>query len=177
MDSIKNVGAADYPMTVPQSPSNTDDIYGDYSTIPMVYDPEIEQKKNASSSMLGLTAAGVIGLGVGMLAGRKWGGNGLKKAEASAEEAVKKYEAIVKENKVLETAKSEAEKSLIEYREAGWWTRLVRSFYPNFKLSAEEISAKKAAREAKKEVDNVAKKAEKTTQDAAKETEQTAKKD
>ena len=47
MDPIKNAGAVDYAMTVPQN-QNQVEGYGDYSSMPMVYEPEVEQKKKAS---------------------------------------------------------------------------------------------------------------------------------
>lgn len=69
MDPIKNVGAADYAVTVPQQNQNQVQGYEDYSSMPMVYEPEVEEKKKASSNMLGLTALGVaaaVGIGVGI---------------------------------------------------------------------------------------------------------------
>lgn len=179
MDPIKNAGAVDYAMTVPQN-QNQVEGYGDYSSMPMVYEPEVEQKKKASSNMLGLTAAGVLGVVVGLGIGKKWGGKGVKEAQAMADEALKKYEAVAKEKANLEKAKNEAEKALGNYREADLKTRFIRRFYPNYKLSEQEIAAKKAAREAKAEADKAAKeakKADKKAEKAADKTEKTEKKD
>ena len=39
MDPIKNAGAVDYAMTVPQN-QNQVEGYGDYSSMPMVYEPD-----------------------------------------------------------------------------------------------------------------------------------------
>ena len=36
------------------------EIPQDYSTMPMTYEPEVEEKKKASSNMLGLTALGIL---------------------------------------------------------------------------------------------------------------------
>lgn len=179
MDPIKNAGAVDYTMSVPQN-QNQIQGYEDYSSLPMVYEPEMEQKKKASSNMIGLTAAGVVGAAIGLGIGKKWGGKGLKTAEAAADDALNKYNAIAKEKETLEKAKNEAEKALGNYREADRLTRFIRRFYPNYKLSEQEIAAKKAAREAKAETDKAAKeakKADKKAEKAAEKTEKTEKKD
>lgn len=162
MDSIKATGAADYTVNIPQNKQeNETPAYDNYQTMPMVYEPETEQKKSASFGMAGLTAAGVVCGLAGLAIGKKWGGKGLNDAKAAAEDAVKKYEAIAKEKETLEKAKNEAEKALGEYRTADPMTRFIRRFYPNYKLSKEEIAAKNAAREAKAEADKAAKEAEK----------------
>ena len=72
MDPIKNAGAVDYAMTVPQN-QNQVEGYGDYSSMPMVYEPEVEQKKKASSNMLGMAALGAVALGTAIYAANKSG--------------------------------------------------------------------------------------------------------
>ena len=72
MDPIKNAGAVDYAMTVPQN-QNQVEGYGDYSSMPMVYEPEVEQKKKASSNMLGMAALGAVALGTAIYAAKKSG--------------------------------------------------------------------------------------------------------
>ena len=69
MDPIKNAGAVDYAMTVPQN-QNQVEGYGDYSSMPMVYEPEVEQKKKASSNMLGMAALGAVALGTAIYAAK-----------------------------------------------------------------------------------------------------------
>ena len=44
MDPIKGASAVDYAMTVPQN-QNQIQGYEDYSSMPMVYEPEIAEKK------------------------------------------------------------------------------------------------------------------------------------
>ena len=72
MDPIKNAGAVDYAMTVPQN-QNQVEGYGDYSSMPMVYEPEVEQKKKASSNMLGMAALGAVALGTAIYAAKESG--------------------------------------------------------------------------------------------------------
>jgi len=163
MDPIKGTGAADYMMNIPQNQqSGETQAYDNYQSMPMVYEPEVEQKKSASFGMVGLTAAGVIGAVIGGVIGHKAGGKGLKEAKVAAEDAAKKYEAVVKEKETLTKEKEEAVKSLGEYREAGFWKRTIRIFNPDYKLSEEEIAARKAAKEARAEAEKAAKEAEKT---------------
>ena len=63
MDPIKNNGAMDYTMTMPQQNNVQPTPEEDYSSMPMVYDPEVEEKKKASSNMLGMTALGLLAVG------------------------------------------------------------------------------------------------------------------
>ena len=44
MDPIKNNGAMDYTMTMPQQNNVQPTPEEDYSSMPMVYDPEVEEK-------------------------------------------------------------------------------------------------------------------------------------
>lgn len=158
MDPIKNVGAVDYTMAVPQN-QNQVQGYEDYSSMPMVYEPEIEQKKQASSKMLGMTALGVlgaVGIGVGIAKHRQVSGlktqiNDLTKAK---DEALKAKDAAVK-------AKEETDKALNKERTLSIKDRLIRLFNPEYKLSKEEIEARNAAKKAKTETDNAAKEANK----------------
>ena len=72
MDQSNIAGAVDYAMTVPQN-QNQVEGYGDYSSMPMVYEPEVEQKKKASSNMLGMAALGAVALGTAIYAAKKSG--------------------------------------------------------------------------------------------------------
>ena len=87
MEPINNSGAVNYAMTVPQN-NQIQQEYPDYSSMPMVYEPEVEQKKSASSNMLGLTALGILaiaGLGYGYSKGKKVSGLKQEIAQLSAE--------------------------------------------------------------------------------------------
>ena len=73
MEPIKNVGTVDYAMTVP----NQAQEYEDYSSMPMVYESNDVEKRNASSNMLGYTALGILalgGLGYGAMKAKKVSG-------------------------------------------------------------------------------------------------------
>lgn len=179
MDSIKNTGVVDYAMAN-QKNQNQIQQYEDYSSMPMVYEPEVEHKQKSSSGMTGLAIAGVVGAVIGLGIGKKWGGKDLKNIQLTADEAIKKYEAIKKEKDTLEKAKNEAEKALNNYRDADLKTRFIRRFYPNYKLSEEEIAAKKAMRNSKTEAAKATKEADnkvEKTADAAEKAEKTEKKD
>ena len=60
MDPIKNVGANDYVMSMQPQQNQPEE---NYASMPMVYDPEVEEKKNAASNMIGLGIMGAIALG------------------------------------------------------------------------------------------------------------------
>lgn len=102
MEPINGVGQTAYPMTVqPQE----QEMVEDYSSMPMVYDEEIAEKKSASSNMLGMTALGAIALG-GLIYG------GLKGNKAG--KLVKEVEALKTEKADLEAIKSDLEKQLAD---------------------------------------------------------------
>ena len=95
MDPIKNVGANDYAMTMPQQQNDVQVPQEDYSSMPMVYDPEMEDKKKAASSGLGMKALGAIAIaGLALWGGHAWG--------AKTAEAAKKSESLAKS--AMETA-------------------------------------------------------------------------
>lgn len=60
MDPIKNVGANDYVRSMQPQQNQLEE---NYASMPMVYDPEVEEKKNAASNMIGLGIMGAIALG------------------------------------------------------------------------------------------------------------------
>ena len=162
MEPITTPGTANYAITVPQQ--NTQE---NYSTMPMVYDPAIEEKKSASSNMLGMTALGIIaalGVGYGVSKGKKVSGLKQQIAQLSAEKdaALKLKDEAVK-------LKDEANKALDKERTLTGWQRFKRLFNPNSGLTKEEQDARIAAKKAKKE----AAKAEKNTVKETKTTENT----
>lgn len=113
MDPIKNTGAVDYAMTVPQNQAQDYGNYDDYSTMPMVYDPEIEDKKNASSNMLGMTALGILGvagLAYGAVKHKKVGDLNKQITELTTknETALKELDTVRNELAALKEAKTES---------------------------------------------------------------------
>ncbi len=164
MEPITSQNLTNYTASIPQNNQIQD--YQDYSSIPTVYEPEIEQKKSASSNMLGMTALGILaiaGLGYGIAKNKKVSGLKQEIAQLSAEKdaALKLKDEAVK-------LKESADKSLAEYRDAGPIKRFIRRFYPNYKLPKEEIDAKKAARKAKAEAKKAEKEAAKEAKKAGK---------
>lgn len=74
MEPVKNVGTVDYAMTVPQAQNQVQGGYEDYSSMPMVYDPAMEEKSNAASNKTGLVALGTVALaGIALYGGYRWG--------------------------------------------------------------------------------------------------------
>ena len=168
MDPIKNAGVTDYMSSLPQNNANQIQGYNDYSSIPMVYEPEVEVKKKASSNMLGMTALGITAAVVGGLVGKKMGSKGLKEVQAAADDAIKNYNAIAKEKEALAKAKEEAQKSLDKERTLSVMERLKRLFNPNSGLTKEEKEARAAAKKAKNEAQKAEKNSKKEAQKAEK---------
>ena len=161
MDPITTPGAANYTMAVPQTTNNQIQEYPDYSGMPMVYEPEVEQKKNASSNMLGLTALGILaiaGLGYGYSKGKKVSGLKQEVAQLSAEK-----DAALKAKDDAIKMKNEATQALDKERTLTGWQRFKRLFNPNSGLTKEEQEARITAKKAKKEAKAAEKKAAKET--------------
>ena len=147
MDPITNPNVANYPINVPQN--NQLQEYPDYSNIPMVYEPEVEQKKSASSNMLGMTLLGVIGeAGIlyGISKNKKVSGLNQQISQLSAEKdaALKMKDEAVK-------LQNETKQALEKERTLSAWQRFKRLFNPNSGLTKEEKDARLAAKKAKKE--------------------------
>lgn len=107
MDPIKNAGVNDYAMTMPQQNNVQQTPEEDYSSMPMVYDPAMEEKKESASSGLALKALGSVGIaGLALWAGHSWGSKGAKLAKEAKEAAVKaKDEAVIAKDEALAKAK------------------------------------------------------------------------
>ena len=107
MDPIKNAGVNDYAMTMPQQNNVQQTPEEDYSSMPMVYDPAMEEKKESASSGLALKALGAVGIdGLAFWAGHSWGSKGTKLAKEAKEAAVKaKDEAVIAKDEALAKAK------------------------------------------------------------------------
>lgn len=155
MEPITNANTANYAMALPPQQNNQVQEYPDPSSMPMVYEPEVEQKKSASSNMLGMTALGILaaaGVGYGIVKGKKVSGLKQEIAQLSAEKdaALKLKDEAVK-------LKDEATQALDKERTLTRMERFKRLFNPNSGLTKDEQEARIAAKKAKAE----AKKAEK----------------
>ena len=172
MDPIKNVGANDYAMTIPQQQNDVQVPQEDYSSMPMVYDPEMEDKKKASSRGLGMKALGAIAIaGLALWGGHAWGAKtaeAAKKSESLAKEAMEtalkaKDDALAQAKKLKEA--NDAAYEIAENKHTG--------FFDGKKALREDI--KKALRpdeaETKKVEEKAAKTAEAGTGEAAKKAE------
>ena len=62
MDPIKNNGAMDYTMTMPQQNNVQPTPEEDYSSMPMVYDPTMDEKKESAKSGIALKALAAVGI-------------------------------------------------------------------------------------------------------------------
>lgn len=107
MDPIQNNGMSNYAMTAPQQQNDIQAPQDDYSSMPMVYDPTAEEKRNSASSGLGMKALAAITIaGLAM-----WGGHaiGSKGAKAAKEAKTAAEDALAKANKATEDALKVAE--------------------------------------------------------------------
>ena len=150
MDPINGVNSQNYAISTPQQ---NNQIQNDYSSMPMVYEPEMEEKKKASSSMLGMTALGLLaigGIGYGIHRGKKVDGLKQQISQLSAEK------------EALGKAKDEVTKALDKERTLTTWERFKRLFKPTSGLTEEEVKARNAAKEAKKKAAQEVKDAEKS---------------
>ena len=172
MDPIKNVGANDYAMTVPQQQNDVQVPQEDYSSMPMVYDPEMEDKKKAASSGLGMKALGAIAIaGLALWGGHAMGKKSAKGLEEAMETALKaKDDALKAKDDALAQAKKLKEANDAAYEIA---ENKHKGFFDGKKALREDI--KKALRpdeaETKKVEEKAAKTAEAGTGEAAKKAE------
>ena len=107
MDPVKNAGVNDYTMSMPQQNEVQTMPEENYSSMPMVYDPTLEEKKESASSGIALKALGGIGLaGLALWGGHAWGSRSLKTAKEAKDAAVKaKDEAVKAKDEALAKAK------------------------------------------------------------------------
>lgn len=167
MDPINGVNAQNYAVAAPQGQNNQVQDTQDYSSMPMVYEPEIEEKKKASSNMLGMTALGVLAIGgiaYGVSRGKKVSGLKQEIAQLSAEK-----EALGKAKEEALKAKEEAVKAKEDIQVAcgedlsGWWKRIFKRFFnPEANMTQEGKDARKAYKASK---EAKIKEAEKTKKD------------
>lgn len=178
MEPVKNVGTADYAMTVPQSQlQNQTQGYEDYSSMPMVYDPAVEEKSKSASSKTGLIALGAILLGsIAAFGGYRYGKSkaakdGVKTLSDDAEKAFQEQIAKLKQEKeTLQKCNDEAVKIAEEKTvlNPGLRTRCERI---KKALKPDGEDAKKVDEKVEKATDKVKDKAD----DAANAAEETAK--
>lgn len=167
MDPINGVNAQNYAVAAPQGQNNQVQDTQDYSSMPMVYEPETEVKKKASSNMLGMTALGVLAIGgiaYGVSKGKKVSGLKQEIAQLSAEK-----EALGKAKEEALKAKEEAVKAKEDIQVAcgedlsGWWKRIFKRFFnPEANMTQEGKDARKAYKASK---EAKIKEAEKTKKD------------
>ena len=165
MDSIQNNGMSNYAMTVPQQQNDMQVPQDDYSSMPMVYDPTMDEKKESASSGLALKALGAIAIaGLAMYGGHYFGKSSGAKIAKEAEEAAKKAvdeaatkaaEAVGRADR-LQKANDAAYEIAEKGHKKGWW----------YGKTALREDIKKALRPNEAE----AKKVEETAANAAKET-------
>lgn len=148
MDPINNVGAANYAMAVPQN-QNQVQGYDDYASMPMVYEPEMEQKKKAASNKLGLVALGAVALGSAIY-GMKKGGQ-VKGLKTQVEE-------LSTINNELKTKLDAAEKKIEELTPAAKKTfkEKCKNLFGKLKFWGKK-NTEKAADDAKKAADDASK--------------------
>ena len=111
MDPIQNNGMSNYAMTVPQQQKNDMQIpQDDYSSMPMVYDSSMDDKKSLASSGAGMKALAALTIaGLALWGGYAWGSKGAKdKIEKAINEA--KTEIKSEADKAIKEAKAEVDK-------------------------------------------------------------------
>ena len=108
MDPIQNNGINNnYVMSTPQQ--QADIQQEDSSTMPMVYDAEMEEKKNAASSGIGMKALGLIAVaGLALWGGKAWGEKSAKKAKEALKVAEEAKDKAVAQAKKLQDANDKA---------------------------------------------------------------------
>lgn len=99
MSEVQSIGTVDYqkPVIQPQE-QYIEEIPSDINNSPLVYDPEIEAKRRASSKMLGLTALGLIAAGgLGFWAGHAKGAKNLAEIKETLKQINKEANEFVNE--------------------------------------------------------------------------------
>ena len=167
MDPIKNNGAMDYTMTMPQQNNVQPTQEEDYSSMPMVYDPTMDEKKESAKSGIALKALAAVGIaGLAMWAGHSMGQKGVKAAK-EAEDAAKKAmdEALAKAKKLQEA--NDAAYEIADKKHTGIFDGK-KALREDIKkaLRPDEAEAKKATEAATKEANDAAAKAEDAKKEA-----------
>lgn len=171
MDPIKNNGTMDYTMTMPQQNNVQQTPEEDYSSMPMVYDPTMDEKKESAKSGIALKALAAVGIaGLAMWAGHSMGQKGVKAAKEAEDLAVKaKDEALAKAKKLQEA--NDAAYEIADKKHTGFFDGK-KALREDIKkaLRPDEAEAKKATETAEKGAKEVEAKAEDAAEKATEET-------
>ena len=173
MDPIQNNGMSNYAMTAPQQQNDIQVPQDDYSSMPMVYDPTMDEKKSSASSGLGMKALAAIAIaGLGMWAGLSIGSKGKK----TANEAKDLAEKALAEAKAEASKLKEANDKAYEIADKGEYY-LKRSLRNDVKkaLRPNEAETKKAEETATNAAKETKGKAEEAAKDAADDVAESAK--
>ena len=174
MDPIQNNGMSNYAMTAPQQ-NEMQLPQDDYSSMPMVYDPSVDEKKSSASSGLGMKALAAIGIaGLAIWGGYALGNKNAKaanEAKTAAEEAKELAEKALKEVKDKADKLQQSNDAAFEIADKDFMgifdrkkdlrNAMKKALRPN------EAEAKKVEETASKEVSEGAKKVEETAEKAA----------
>lgn len=129
MDPIKGAGVNNYAMmAMPEQNTQvaeqypaTDQNYADYSSMPMVYDPTVAEKKASAKSGAGLKALAALTIaGLALWGGHKWGAKSAKDAVAAVDGYKAAAEAAEAQAKMLREANQEALK-IAENEKSGFF--------------------------------------------------------
>lgn len=153
MDPIKGAGTVDYAITVPQNQNQVQGGYEDYSTMPMVYDEAMEEKRQSASSGKGLMALGALAIaGLALWGGHKWGAKDLKAAKEAVTEAEKVAKEATDKAEILQKRNDDAYK-IVEDNKIIWRKRdeLKKTLKPEGEVKAEVKPETKTEAEAPKE--------------------------
>ena len=169
MEPVNNVGMTNYPVTLPQSQTQA---YDDYSSMPMVYDPVAEEKKESASSGKGLMALGTLALaGLAVYGGFRWG-----KSKAAKDVVKEAPEEIAKlREELARVQKNNDEAYKIAEEKASFWNLGLKKRCDRIKKALKPEDAK-----VENKADDVAQKAEGTaakTEETAAKAEGNTKKD
>ena len=170
MDPIKNNGAMDYTMTMPQQNNVQPTQEEDYSSMPMVYDPTMDEKKESAKSGVALKALAAVGIaGLAMWAGHSMGQKGVKAAKEAEDLALKARDEALAKAKKLQDA-NDAAYEIAEKKHMGVFDRkkTLREDIKNA-LRPEEAEAQKATEATKKEANDAATKVEDAAENVAEE--------
>ena len=165
MEPVNNVGMTNYATQLPQTQQQ---YYDDYSSMPMVYDPAVEEKKASASSGKGLMALGALALaGVALYGGFKWGKSKAVKdvIKDAPEELAKVKEELAKVKEECATLQKRNDEAYEIADKKTFWN-------PGLKKRRERI--KEALRPKETNAGNKAEGAAKKADDAAAKTEETA---
>ena len=139
MEPLNNNGMVNYPIAMPEQET----MQNNYAAMPAEYDAEFAEKKKASSKMLGMTALGITAAVCAGLAAKK--GKGLKEAKNALADMTAERDKLAQE---LDTANQKIEKLTPKS-----FSQKIKNAFKKLKFWGKN-DTKKAAEEAKKEVED-----------------------